>query len=85
MPKGSIGTPTSTIIKLPIPTQIPCDCRRCKHLRNSAGTTHCTHYDIIAPSKKTCARYDCVRSAPKEKNSQKKGHKKRRVNKKKKK
>ena len=65
MAKGSTGVETNVIIQLKKPDRIQCDCERCRHSKRAAGTLYCTYYDIISPKRKTCARYWCVKPAPK--------------------
>lgn len=72
MAKGSVGTPTNTIIRMKKPNKIACDCERCKHSKKGAGTIYCTYYDIISPKKKTCARYWGVKPTGKKKKKKKK-------------
>lgn len=67
MPKGSTGTNTSTVIRVPKADRIECDCARCKHSKRGVGTLYCTYYDIFSPARKSCARYWCVKPAPKKK------------------
>lgn len=70
MAKGSTGTNTSMIIRTKKPDRIKCDCSRCYHSKRGAGTIYCVYYDIISPKRTTCARYWCVKPAPKDKKNQ---------------
>lgn len=76
MPKGSIGTQTSTIIHVKKANRIACDCARCKYSKKGAGTIYCSYYDIFSPNRKTCARYWCVKPSQTIKKKKKKKIKK---------
>ena len=78
MAKGSTGAETNIIIKVKKAEQLRCDCERCKHSKRGAGTIYCTYYDEFSPTRKTCARYWCVKPVPKSRKSktQKKAHQK---------
>lgn len=71
MPKGSTGTSTSTIIRMKKPEKVECDCSRCRWSKRGSGVLFCTYYNTYDTNRKTCARYWCVKPAPKKKNKKK--------------
>lgn len=72
MAKGSTGVNTSTMIHVKKPDKIQCDCRRCYHSKRSGDTLYCSFYDIFSPARQSCARYWCVKPAPKQKKAKSK-------------
>ena len=34
-----------------------CDCKKCFHSKNAAGTIYCNYYDLFSPHKTKCVRF----------------------------